>query len=251
LKNGATWIQADSEVAAVGQTLLANQRLRPGTVRRYGLMGLQQTITDSFRTPLLLIFASTILVLIIGCVNIAGMLMAKGASRESEIATRMALGASRWDVVRQLLSESLALAAAGGVAGIVAGYFALIALRNVIPEGYLGTAQATLDARVFAGAGLIALLTSLIFGIAPALQAGRVDIRTAQGGRGIAGTRGLLFRRCCRYFKLPSRSPCSSGQVCSSDHSITSGNWIPDSMRRTFRRQVSPCAIRATQPASR
>jgi predicted permease len=131
------------------------------------------------------------LVLLIGCVNIAGLLLARSGARDREIATRMALGGSRAAIVRQLLMESVLMALGGGIVGIGVGGFALDWLKQ------LGAAKnqlwypIELDARVLAMMLGVALATSLIFGLVPALATSRLDIRTVlnQSGRGIAGAR--------------------------------------------------------------
>src|SRR5262245_3781620 len=100
LRRGVTWAQAEAEMASTGETILKTRPNRPGVTLRYGLMSLQQAATQSLAGPLWIVLAATILVLIIGCVNVAGMLMARGISRTAEIATRMAIGANRSTIVR-------------------------------------------------------------------------------------------------------------------------------------------------------
>src|SRR4030095_1356053 len=100
-------------------------------------------------------------------------------SRASEIATRMALGAQRSTIVRQLLCESLVLALAGGLLGILAGYISLDAMKSILPSAYSSLSRATLDLRVLLAMTALSAVTSVVFGLVPAIQAGRVDIRTA------------------------------------------------------------------------
>ncbi len=191
LRHGVTWAQAESEVQSIGQSILQDRHLRPGATLQFGLMGLQQSMNSTLEAPLIIVFAATLLVLLIGCVNIAGMLLARGASRASEIATRMALGAGRADILRQLLSESFALAVAGGIVGIVLGYFSLEALRSMLPEEFASLKSATLDNRVLVGMAFVSMATSVVFGLFPALQAGRIEIRNAQAGRSVVGGRSF------------------------------------------------------------
>ena len=107
--------------------------------------------------------------------------------RSREIATRLALGASRWRILRQLWSESLLLACIGGGAGILVGALALRGLLTLLPAHFLPVASVPLDLRVLAFTLGVSILASLLFGMLPALTANRVDLRSAIGGRGIAG----------------------------------------------------------------
>src|SRR4030095_14239369 len=106
----------------------------------------------------------------------------RGVARMLEMATRRALGATNARIVRQLLSESLVLAAAAGIVGVVIGYFALDQLKSILPPAFSALQSVRLDARVLAAVGAISVLTSFVFGLFPAAQAARVDIRSAQSG---------------------------------------------------------------------
>src|SRR5262249_3590834 len=114
VRNGTTWQQADAEIASVGEILIQQRRFGPGVTARYSVMSLQDAASGYLAGSLWTILAVTILVLIAGCVNVAGMLMAQTISRRSEIATRMAIGASRTAIMRQLFSESVAIALTAG-----------------------------------------------------------------------------------------------------------------------------------------
>src|SRR3989442_10773968 len=123
-------------MASTGQTLLQQRRFSPGVTVRYSLMSLQEAATQSLASSLWIALAVTILVLIIGCVNIAGMLTAHGVSRTAEIATRMAIGANRSTIIGQLLSESLIVAIAGGPVGIFIGYLSLGQMKQILPPAF-------------------------------------------------------------------------------------------------------------------
>lgn len=186
LRPGVSWAQADAEVRAVGQDIIREWRLKPGQSAALHLIPLQRGLTQDLRKPLLILWAAVGLVLLIGCVNIASLLLARAGARSREIATRMALGSGRAAVVRQLLAESLLLATAGGAAGVLLGWLAIGSSR-VLLASTLGLWQTlSLDARVLAVTGLISLATSLVFGFYPALQTTRLDIRSALAQ---AGTR--------------------------------------------------------------
>jgi predicted permease len=131
-------------------------------------------------------------------VNIAGLLTARGVSRAPEIATRIALGGGRGTIVRQLLTESVVLAACGGAAGIGIGWGASRLLASWLTAAFGVTGDIGLDARVLAITSGLALLTSVAFGLLPALQASRVDLRGAlieSGGTSVAGSARRWPRR--------------------------------------------------------
>jgi predicted permease len=158
---------------------------------------MQQQETADIRQPLLMLWGAVGLVLLIACVNIAGLLLARSGSRTREIATRMALGSGRRAVVRQLLVESAVLALGGGALGLVVGWGVLGALiqlsADVFPLGY----PVQLDVMVLSITLLVALVTSVFFGLVPALHASRVDVQAAlaeSGTRAVAGGRGRRAR---------------------------------------------------------
>jgi predicted permease len=161
------------------------------------LVPLQDVETSEIRQPLLMLWGAVCMVLLIACVNIAGLLLARSSIRVREIATRMALGSGRRAVIRQLLVESAVLALGGGALGLMVGWFVLEALRrlsaNVFPLGY----PIELDGRVLGATLAIALATSVIFGLVPAVQASRVDVQAAlaeSGTRGVARGTGRWRR---------------------------------------------------------
>ena len=193
VRPGTTWAAADAEIQNLGEPLFKQRRFRPEVKARYGLTSLQNSMSDGLRTPLLMIMSATLLVLVIGCVNIAGMLLARGAARSSEIATRMALGAGRGTIIRQLLIENLILGLMASALGIVLGYFGIQALKSQ-DIGWEILKAANLDWRSLAVTIGVSVLATLLFGIVPALQAGHLDIRSAQMGRGVSAARSTLRR---------------------------------------------------------
>ncbi|MGH9579858.1 MAG: FtsX-like permease family protein, partial [Terriglobales bacterium] len=152
--------------------------------------------TRNTRLVLSLLLGAAGFVLLIACANIANLFLARGASRGREFAIRIALGAGRGRLVRQLLAESIALAALGGVSGVLASEWLAALLFQIAPPGLLNlpfrTAEpASLDFRVLAfGLGLT-LLTGVLFGLLPAWKAARTDPNTPlrESGRGVAGSR--------------------------------------------------------------
>ncbi len=136
-------------------------------------------VAGDLRRPLLLVWAAALLVLITGCANVAGLLLARSTGRKREIAIRFSLGASGVQVLRQLLVESLVLGALGGAAGILVAAGSIALARNVIIPGGGMLALVTLDAHLGVYALGVALVTALLFGLAPAVQLLRHDQTTA------------------------------------------------------------------------
>uniref|UniRef100_Q028A3 Permease n=1 Tax=Solibacter usitatus (strain Ellin6076) TaxID=234267 RepID=Q028A3_SOLUE len=192
LAPGVTWTAANDQLRALSAALRDDPAF-PREVKDFEerVTPLQAGITGDSRKELLLTWGAVLMVLLIGCVNIAGLLLARSGSRAREIATRMALGGNRGTIVRQLLIESVMLALAGGVAGVAFGGLALDWLKKLGADKNELWHPIVLDARVLGVMLGIALFTSLLFGLAPALQTTRLDIRTVlmEAGRGIAGPR--------------------------------------------------------------
>ncbi|HEY6306218.1 MAG TPA: ABC transporter permease [Candidatus Angelobacter sp.] len=147
-------------------------------------------VDQDLRQSLLVLLGAVGAVLLIGCVNLANLLLARGAHREREIAVRSALGASRARLLRQFLTESGVLAVLGGIAGMGLGFACMIALKASLPEGLLPSeADVHMDFRVLLFTACIVILTVILFGLAPAFQTARVNVSHSlkEGGRG-AGT---------------------------------------------------------------
>src|SRR5215813_4536248 len=153
----------------LGRLLLWESRLETGSA---GYTSLRQ----QFRQPLLILMTTVALVLLIACVNVANLLLARAAARRREISIRLAVGASRFRLIRLLLTESLLLAMIGGVAGLFFARLCVRALIAYLPEQTRVALDVAPDARVLGFTLAISVLTGLLFGIAPALQATRVDL---------------------------------------------------------------------------
>ena len=195
LRSGTTWAQANGQIEAIGAPLLRKYGQDPST--RLQLISFQRGLTDDLRQPLLILWAAVGLVLLIGCVNIAGLLLARAAGRTREMATRMALGSGRAALVRQLLAESLLLGLCGGAAGAALGWLGVKALKLLTPESLNVWQTVALDWRVLAATGCASIAAGILFGLYPALAASRLEIRAALGeaGRGVAGGRNPWPRR--------------------------------------------------------
>jgi predicted permease len=198
LKNGVSWAEADGQVASAAAEVVRDRYRNSRDAVRLGLLPMQQGLTEDTRAPILAVWAAVGIVLLIGCVNVAGLLLARGAARAQEIATRIALGGGRAAIVRQLLTESLVLAACGGAAGIALGYGGSRVFATWLEDAFGITGELGLDGRVLAISVASALLTSIIFGLLPALQASRVNLRETlveSGGPNIAGHARSWVRR--------------------------------------------------------
>ncbi len=198
LKPGITWAQADGQLEAVGAHAIAEMQLPKDVSARLHVVPLQQSQTAAVRRPVLIAWAAVGLVLLIGCANVASLLLARTGARSREIATRMALGGRRLVVTRQLFVESFVLAILGGAAGLLVGFAGLHALQALAENTFPLPDDLRLDGRALAATAGLALVASLLAGVFPAIEAGGVDIRTAlteAGTRGVAGARKRWTRR--------------------------------------------------------
>jgi predicted permease len=199
VRDGFSWQQADAEIGRIGSPAALDMfRGRHDVTTHCHLVPMQQTATEEIRLPLLILWGAVGLVLLIACVNMAGLLLARSATRVREIATRLALGSSRVAVMRQMLVESVVLALGGGILGIGVGAAVLLALARLNSDVYTIGYPVRLDGRVLAATLVLALGTSLLFGLVPALLATRVDVRgmlVENGARGVSGSIGRWPRR--------------------------------------------------------
>jgi putative ABC transport system permease protein len=195
LAPGSTLRQAEAEAEVIGRRLA---RQYPEDNASYfktmALAPLQETMVGDVRKKLLFLLGAVALVLLIAAANVANLLLVRAAAREGEIVIRSALGAGRARIVRQLLTESLVLALAGGAAGVALAAWVTRALIALGPRGIPRLDQVGLDGTVLLFALGISLLTGVLFGLAPALQTSRTDLsgvirEGTRGSRGRAGTR--------------------------------------------------------------
>jgi predicted permease len=196
LRPGVSFGHASSEVTALGQRLLEKHR-PSGFLDRMELISLQREFSGDVRMLLFILWIAVGLVLLIGCLNIAGLLLVRSAGRTREIATRVALGGGQGAVIRQLLTESLVVSIFGGIAGVGVGYFGIRTLALFLPDSLGVWQELRLDWRVLTMTAILSVVTSLVFGLLPAIRAARLDVRAqlTDGGRGVAGSSSRWPRR--------------------------------------------------------
>jgi macrolide transport system ATP-binding/permease protein len=198
LRDGATWLQANGEMnRALARSLRVQNfaKNNPGAQRAYYFVSLQKSETNTLRPQVLALMLAAGFILLIACANLAGLTLVRMLRRTGEIATRLALGASPWQIQRQLWIENLLLALLGGAVGIEVGFLALRGLLLLLPEHFLPVATVPLDSRVLAFTLLLTLMTSILFGMLPAFTTRKVDLRSSIASRTVIGARTIRLRQ--------------------------------------------------------
>jgi putative ABC transport system permease protein len=196
LRPGATMRQAQSELPMLISQIRSQApwKMADDWNANSKVIALQEDLSGGVREKLFLLVAAVGCVLLIACANVASLLLARTAARQREVAVRAALGAGRGRIVRQLLTESLALAFLGGALGLVIARVSLSTLKSVLLADNLLLASARIDWQVLAFLAALAILTGLAFGLAPAMQASRLNLAEAFKARGQQGS-GLVGMR--------------------------------------------------------
>ncbi|HKY42167.1 MAG TPA: ABC transporter permease [Pyrinomonadaceae bacterium] len=191
LKDGVSVAEAQAEMHNIASRI---EQQHPVTNEGLGVKvtSLHDNLTGDYREGLLILLGIVGCVLLVACVNVANLMLARATARQKEFALRTALGAGRWRIVRQLMVESLLLALVGGVLGFALSIWALRLLLTSIPIQLPFWMNFSVDLRVLGFTIAITVLTGLLFGVAPALQTSRVDLNDTlkEGGRGTVGGRG-------------------------------------------------------------
>ena len=188
LNAGVTLARADADMQAISRQL---GEVNPGSkgwdVR---LFGLQDSLVQDVKTTLYVLFGAVSLVLLIACANVANLLLVRGAARQKELAIRSAIGASRRRLLRQLMVEQVALAALSAAAGVLMAAWLLRLILAILPDALPLEQGIAIDGRVLAFALALSALTPLVFGLLPALQGSRPNLRSvlAAGGRSGSST---------------------------------------------------------------
>jgi predicted permease len=186
LKDGVTLAQANADMRVVAEQFRAvNPKMN--RVETAGVFPHQEESVRDVRASLLILMSAVALVLLIACANVANLLLARISGRQREIAVRLAVGAGRWRLTRQLLTESLCLALGGSAAGIALAYAAVRAVVRFRPVDLPRLDEVALDWRVLLFTLGVAVFVGLLFGIAPALQSLRAGLQTTAGVRTTGG----------------------------------------------------------------
>lgn len=191
LKPGLGPAEAQSELSVIASRIEQEHNASHAGTTAY-VVPLQEEIVGTVRPILLVLLAAVGFVLLIACANVASLILTRSLARQKEVAIRAALGASRWRVIRQLLTESVLLSLIGGTAGLLIAYWGVPALIAGIPQSQLNAMpflkSLGLNTGILAFSFVLSFLTGLVFGLAPALQSSRLDLNEAlkEGGRQMA-----------------------------------------------------------------
>jgi len=190
LKPGVSQQQAAGEMETITGRL-RQQYPDTNNVRFNRVVSLHEHVVGDTNKLLWLLLGAVTFVLLIGCANVANLLLASGASRQKEIAIRTALGASRWRVMRQLFTESTMLALTGGAVGLLIAFWGLAAITKLLPTDFPRLNEIHIDLRILGFTFAASVLTGILFGLAPALQISRADVQDTikETGRGTSGSR--------------------------------------------------------------
>jgi putative ABC transport system permease protein len=190
LKKGVSMRQAQAEIDTLAAQLAsADPERHGGNAAR--LQTLQEAAYGDLRDPLLILQGAVAFVLLIGCANVAGLLLALAASRRREVAVRTALGAGSGRIVRQLVTETFPLSVLGGIMGVFLSWGGLKLFIAAAPPGFPRLDELSIDASVLGFTAVVVVLTSVIFGIVPALQASKPDLVVSLKESGRSGTDGV------------------------------------------------------------
>jgi putative ABC transport system permease protein len=196
LKPGVSPHQANAELATIAKQI---EREHPADNAKIGAFAvpLRQHLAGDVRPAILVLFGAVCFVLLIACANIANLVLARASSKRRELAMRLTLGAGRWRIMGQMLTESLLLAVIAGAIGLALAVWATQFLASLVPAGIAPVAPASLDSRAFLFTAAVTILTGILFGITPSLRVSNLDLATSLkdgGGRSGVGASGQRLR---------------------------------------------------------
>jgi predicted permease len=199
LKPGVTPAQAEADLRPIIEDLKQREPAQFPDRWRVGLLSFKETFPSDIRESLWILFGAVGLLLLIACANVSNLLLSKASARQKEMSVRSALGASRGRLVRQLFTESLILAVAGGVLGVILAFAGLRAILTLVPPNTIpDESEITLNTPVLIFTLIVSAITSLVFGLAPTLHICGRDLANSlrETGRGVAGNlRQALLRK--------------------------------------------------------
>ena len=196
LKPGVSFQQAQSELDRLSADLRSRFPIKQTSNMNLRIEPMHDDLVADVRPQLVALMGAVVFVLLIACANVANLLLVRASARERELAVRAAIGGNRWRIVRQLVAESLVLAAIGGGFGLLLAQFGIDALIQLSPEGLPRATAVSLDGTVLAFTALASFAAALVFGVLPAWKASRPDVMDVlrSSGRLVGGGAGRWLR---------------------------------------------------------
>src|SRR5215831_2214347 len=192
LKSGFTRDQALAEMKVVGNAFRASHPAEFIKGEGVNVIDYRDFMVGEIRLPLIVLLSAVAFVLLIACANVANLQLSRAVARSREIAIRSAMGATRWRVIRQLLTEGLLLSLVGGLAGLLMAVWGVAAFRTLIPEGFIPRANGIgFSPSVLLFTTTVSVLAGIVFGLAPAFQSTRLDLTHALKESTATASRGL------------------------------------------------------------